>query len=102
MTTRTALTKAKRGAAFLDAKLGRGWRRKIRRTDLNMASYRYAGKGDCGCILSQLYSRYSDGIAALGIEFNDDRQRSLGFEASDGADYADLTEAWLEVLRGKA
>lgn len=100
MTTRTALTKARRGAAFLDEKLGRGWRRKIRRRDLDMASFYYSGKGTCGCIVSQLYTAYCDGVDALGIDIA--QQRRLGFEVDDREEYEDLTEAWLEVLRGKA
>ena len=100
MITRTALTKAKRGAAFLDAKLGRGWRRKVRRRDLNMESGLYAYKGDCGCILAQLYHTYDEGAAALGID--NDRAERLGFLDLEAESYPELTEAWREVLRGKA
>ena len=100
VTTRTARAKAKRGAAFLDAKLGRGWRRKIRRRDLAMQVGSYE-RGECGCILAQLYGDYFDGARHLGIAWGDD-VRSLGFESSGDTTYGDLTEAWLEVLREKA
>ena len=99
MTTRTALTKAKRGAAFLDAKLGRGWRRKIRRRDLDMQRYTYF-KGECGCILAQLHGDYGTGADTLGI--SDAECVTLGLEQGPGASYGELTEAWLEVLREKA
>lgn len=95
--TRTALNKARRGAAFLDGRLGRGWRRKIRRRDLDMASYSYERRGDCGCILAQIYGDYVGGVRTLGITpYN---QRRLGLESDNFVDYDDLTEAWREVLR---
>ena len=101
MTTRTAITKAKRGAAFLDAKLGRGWRRKIRRRDLDMRQGLYRWQGDCGCIIAQLYGSYTDGRLDLGVRGRE-RAASLGFDRSPRVGYAELTEAWLEVLREKA
>ena len=102
MTTRSALVKARRGAAFLDAKLGRGWRRKIRRRDLNMAVGISREKGECGCILAQLYTYYDDGAIEMEIDADFEAQEDLGFVQSDDASYDQLTEAWLEVLREKA
>jgi len=93
--TSTALRKARRGAAFLDAKLGRGWRRKIRRRDLNLAS-------PCNCIIGQLYNcDFEGGLRDLGIRSDRSVER-FGFEETPLAQYDDLTEAWLEVLRGRA
>ena len=84
------MTKAKRGAAFLDEKLGRGWRRKIRRRELNIDS-------PCNCIIGQLYDHnFLKGLVELGIR-SDRTLMRLGFGGEAG-----LTEAWLEVLRGKA
>ena len=100
MTTRTALTKARRGAAFLDAKLGRGWRRKIRRRDLDMQQGIYEGRGECGCILAQLYTNYEVGAEDLGITYA--LAERMGFLQDEKANWTSLTEAWLEVLREKA
>jgi len=96
-TTRTALAKAKRGAAFLDEQLRRGWRRKIRRRELDMGSGIYS-RGECGCVLAQLYDDYTVGLEELGI--NAVEEKRLGFNSSCRARYSELTEAWLEVLRG--
>lgn len=101
--TKKALTRARRGAAFLDGKLGRGWRRKIRRRKLDMAETDY--RTGCGCILAQLApdGSYTTGLKSVGLEdkyARHARQRQLGFDNDGGdTDYDDLTDAWLEVLR---
>lgn len=81
--TRTDLSRARRGAAWLDKKIGRGWRRKIRRRELAMESCQR-------CVLGQLYGDYGDGLEALGGEAADVKL---------GMDGTTPTEAWLEVLR---
>lgn len=97
--SKQALIRARRGAKWLDKKLGRGWRRKIRRTDLDMSSGEYTGKGDCGCIVAQLYGEFTHGLAELGIEEYVEDHR-LGLDIGDEVDdYDDLTEAWLTALR---
>lgn len=102
------IERARRGAAWLDAHLGRGWRRKIRRRSLRMDRGQVR-PGECGCILAQLdlaegysvgsFSRFADSIGLRALI-------RYGFVAAssndDQAQYADLTEAWREVLREPA
>lgn len=98
-TLRTAITRARRGAAFLDEVRGRGWRRRIRRRSLDMG---VGGAGQpCGCILQQLYGDYDDGAEALGFSGWSARAEALGF-LDRSYDYEPLTEAWLTVLREDA
>jgi hypothetical protein len=99
------LVRARRGAEFLDGKLGRGWRRKIRRRDLAMEEGLYGGRGTCGCILAQLGGDYSSMLEEVGLA-SDARIEALGFDelGVDGDhddSYDQLTEAWLTVLREK-
>lgn len=113
MKPETALKRARAGAAFLDEKFGRGWRRKIRRRRLNMASGAYRpSRGSCGCILAQLDAQiarddtdwpdrtgyYSDGVERFKVT----APVKLGFIAdsrvSDDDNYANLTKAWRKVL----
>lgn len=90
---RKARAAARRGAEYLDAKLGRGWRRKIRRRQLDLSD-------SCNCIVGQLndghYRPYTFGVSWRS-------ESRLGFDVgpSSGDDYEELTEAWLEVLREK-
>ena len=111
-----ALTRARRGAAYLDRKLGRAWRRTIRRSRLDMASstYRVVRPGPglhfgrCGCIMAQLDAHtperkgigsYADGVEKLaGFDPTGSTAVRLGF-FSTTAEYAELTEAWKTVLR---
>lgn len=93
-----ALERARRGAAWLDKKLGKSWRRKIRRRKLKMSKGVCPSPGDCGCILAQLYGRYEEGANALGMsDPYGNRAVALGFYSHGG--YADLDEAWRQVLR---
>jgi len=92
VSARDALRAAKRGAKFLDEQLGRGWRRKIRRRQLDLAE-------PCNCVLGQLYGDYSDGAYELGLVYSEEVR--LGFD-SEEEEYEALTAAWLEVLRGRA
>lgn len=93
-------TRVKRGARFLDKQMGRGWRRKIRRRDLNLGSPRYRGPGSCGGILAQLSAGgdYESGLRELGIKNKPGADMRYGFDTED-EDYGDLTEAWLTELR---
>jgi hypothetical protein len=105
VTKRTALARAKRGAAYLDEKLGRGWRRKIATTRLDMERGRCtrSARGSCGCILAQLAPEsdygertYASGAESVGINPWGDEARRLGFFTDDS--YKPLTDAWREVL----
>lgn len=93
-------TRVKRGARLLDKKLGPGWRRKIRRRDLNLAASTYEGRGSCGCILAQLApdGSYNTGLEILGISYFQREDRRYGFERED-EDYTELTAEWLKELR---
>jgi hypothetical protein len=110
-----ALERARRGAAFLDEKLGRGWRRKIRRNRLDMAKGIFkpdvpGGRGYCGCIVAQLSPRhtYGDVYNLLGLDPYGDEPAYLGLSLDDDVEaaveneaWALLTDAWLQVLREK-
>jgi hypothetical protein len=109
----TALDRAHAGAAFLDKRLGRGWRRKIKRRRLDMENpdYLLDNSASCGCILSQLDSYdgtrrgvYGHMCDVLGLEPSEERR--LGFLAEEEDDwdgcymsYGDLDVAWRTVLR---
>lgn len=100
-----AMKAARRGAKFLDRKLGRSWRKKIRRSELNMASGSYE-VGSCGCIIAQLYGEYEEGIDALNI-YGKFRNRKpadewYGFDQDSETGYGALTQAWKQVLRERA
>jgi hypothetical protein len=113
MTKEQALERARRGAAFLDEKLGRGWRRRIRRRRLDMAcgSFDPDVPSECGCIIAQLSPthHYADVYDLVGVEvFTDEAVQlglTLGFDgvgvSYEDAKWALLTEAWREVLREK-
>jgi hypothetical protein len=97
------LTRARRGAKFLDKKLGTGWRKKIKRRKLDMALGTIDRNG-CGCIVAQLFpgSGYVEGLDKLGINPWAERDEKLGFDTSASESYDELAEAWLQVLREKA
>jgi hypothetical protein len=111
MATVANLNRARRGAAWLDRHLGRGWRRRIlrRRLDMRAGYYRPNIKGDCGCILAQLDVSYSSGgdepgcylrgLEMVGLHHPSLTPARLGFEVVSDSSYEDLTDAWLEVLR---
>jgi hypothetical protein len=102
------IERARRGAAWLDEKLGRGWRRKIRRRSLRMEQG-YMHRGECGCILAQLdlarggNASGNGDFARLAEDLGMTALVSHGFVAHGSADgltrYDELTEAWREVLR---
>ena len=105
-----ALERARRGAAWLDKKLGPGWRRKIKRRKLDMSGGGFSS-GGCGCIMAQLdkaYGRrargtYGDGVRnLLGISPWGRRIVALGLDVPlprNDYDYDELTQAWRQVLR---
>jgi len=96
------LDRARRGAAHLDALLGPGWRRKIRRRRLNMASgWMPAWDGDsCGCILAQLSETGNYNPLEFGVTAPVRDGFAVSMASPDvEADYEDLTEAWRQVLR---
>lgn len=91
--TKQDVTKARRGAKYLDKVLGRAWRRKIRRRKLDMGMGVMNDKNECGCILAQLspgqwYDEYG---REIGID--DDLLSKFGLDGGVPA------EAWLQVLR---
>lgn len=96
MTKRQINAAVKRGAKLLDERLGRSWRRKIRRRDLDMDSGFYEGPGDCGCILAQLHESWDDGLLALGVPYKDADRFGFGGETDGGTP---LRNAWLQELR---
>lgn len=116
MNTETARERAHAGAVFLDRRLGRGWRRKIRRRRLNVENGFVARDPQSvhsrGCVLAQLHlagaipgadapvtgGSYYAAAAALDVA----APVRLGFMAPVGESvtgYERLTEAWLEELR---
>lgn len=95
------LRRARRGAAYLDKRLGRGWRRQIRRRRLNMGMGA-PGPNGCGCILTQLYGSYERGGDELDLNLDSGAPGRLGFYTAKYDDYEPLTEAWLTVLREKS
>lgn len=97
------LTRARRGAAFLDKKLGRGWRRRIRRRDLDLSAGVYEGPGSCGCVLAQLSFVGDFKIEAELLGLDDLAIERYGFDIEEDTDdkYDELTEAWRVVLREK-
>jgi hypothetical protein len=99
----TIQARAARGAAWLDKKLGRGWRRKIKRSKLEMSVGR-RGPNGCGCIITQLYGDYQGGEEPLGFDSGGRFAVSHGFLLPEGRRmndgyYTALTEAWLQELR---
>lgn len=88
------LTRARRGARALDRILGKGWRRKIRKTRLDMGcgTFYPDSVSSCGCILAQLRPGkfYLNTARELGLE---DKVDDYGF-AGDVDE-----ETWLKVLR---
>ena len=86
-----------RGARLLDEYWGPGWRDRIDRDRLDMAS-------DFGCVLGQLYGWYATGRGRLGLTTNQQATR-YGFVVTDGgqqwpapAATAALTPLWLAEL----
>lgn len=81
--------RVKRGIAFLD-KNRPGWRRKIKKTLLNM--------NDRGlCILGQLFGDYEDGKTKMGLSLLRSIQR--GFTDIDGYREEELTKVWLQEMK---
>ncbi len=105
MSKRDMQRAARRGAKFLDEKLGRGWRRKIKRRRLDMQSgyYNNGARGECGCIVAQLHpgNTYGGGLRHLDLDYRDATR--LGFQLPDEdystKQYEKLTDVWLEELR---
>ena len=87
------------GIRFLDKQYGKGWRKKIDLTKLNMGSF-------CDCILGQIGGHYAFHREKLGI--SGDRATDLGFNLptedilsiSDYfAQWLILTQTWRRLLR---
>lgn len=107
MTKRTALARARRGAALLDAKY-KNWRKKIDLDHLNMARGTYDGReNSCGCILAQVdlayrprasFGSWSRAAERLGLYDGSRSQHIHGFLADEDDDYELLDEAWKTVL----
>lgn len=101
MTHEEALEKARKGAAFLDEKLGRSWIYKIKRRKLIMevGSMHDSLNPGCGCILAQLNPRtnWLDGARQLGLTMEDAIE--LGFVTNVHMGFHELTKAWKQVIR---
>lgn len=103
-----ARRKARRGARFLDKKLGPGWRLSINVSRLNMGygSYVPRRENGCGCVLAQLDAADSDdgvglymrGAENLGLNADGDKARRLGFVTAQNSKYAALDVAWKEEV----
>lgn len=97
----TPYERALAGARFLDREV-RGWRRRIRCRELNMATgtHHY---GVCGCVLAQLSpdAQYETEAKLLGLDPHGDDAIRYGFfaGADDDAEYDALTVAWRTILR---
>lgn len=99
-----ALARARRGAAFLDKKLGRGWRRKIKRSKLNLDAGCFPSQWvnpGCGCVIAQLDEEgsYSHGAQVLGFRAYSTEATNLGFLNGSGIPNEVLTDAWKQVIR---
>lgn len=99
-----ALARARRGAAFLDKKMGKQWRRRIKRTKLNLDAGRFPSKRvhpGCGCVIAQLDEEgsYSHGAEALGFRAYSPQATKLGFLSGEGVPNSVLTDAWKQVIR---
>lgn len=115
----SALSRARRGARYLDGKLGKGWRRRIRRRRLDMGAPVYLGETGCGCVLAQIDAAlrtpkgklelvrcgldegggwYSSGAGRVGLDPYSERAEALGFLAREDEDYGPLNAAWRKVL----
>ena len=104
----TYASRVKRGAAYLDARIGRNWEKRIDPTTLDL-------QDGCECILAQVSEshRYLDGLNELGIKDLEDRDGApkarsyLGFSEtgkgkSIGEAFKRLTNAWLRLLAARA
>ncbi len=109
MTRRQARAAAQRGARFLDEQLGRGWRSEIVLSKLDMAASDPDGDG-CGCVLTQLYGTYEDGLHTLSIDDDGQEDADLGFTLPErdlglettAAGFGRLTDEWKNELRDTA
>lgn len=97
---RSVKAAVKRGAKLLDAKLGKGWARKVKVTRLELA--------DCQmCVLGQLYGDYDTGIDELG-DIDGPRH---GFDQPDFSEaldfdsyhevWASLNQLWRDEIRSR-
>lgn len=94
----TLYDRAVAGARFLDQHV-RGWRKRIRRRELNMEVGTYV-YGRCGCVLAQLdeHGDYESMAEILVGDPYGEAAHRLGFMAEDD-EYDALTDAWRKVLR---
>ena len=84
------------GAAFLDAKIGTQWRKKI-------DPERLALEDESACILGQTFGDYYDGLERLDI--SDDCAECLGFQTNEehlDDDYARLDREWKLLLKRRS
>ena len=80
-----------RGAALLDEKMP-GWYKRIDLGSLHMSSCH-------ACILGQLYTEYSLGVAALDI--NSYQKIDNGFNDDQIISYAALAKEWRRVIEAR-
>jgi hypothetical protein len=113
ITRRTALARARRGAALLDTKY-KTWRQNVNvyRLDQSSGFFDATDLLTCGCVLSQIdawfagsgFGRYSHRAHKLfGINWLEDPPVKYGFvvrgdSEEEEEEYKTLTEAWKTVL----
>lgn len=116
MTKRDRQRAVRRGIKLLDKTLGKGWKRYIKRRDLDLSASRYI-VGRCGCVLAQLDLNHPMGtgtgsyremaevlqrLAGESVGASPNAER-YGFDAaydnSDDLDYEGLNKTWREELR---
>ena len=93
-------TEVQRGIALLDSALP-GWRQQIDLDRLNMLRAERDRNG-CGCILTQAYGSYWDGLVALDFDWYASEDADYGFDVlgtnRPDSEYRVLTEAWKRAL----
>lgn len=98
-----ALTRAERGAAYLDKRMP-GWWRNIKRMELDMSSGWYVKGEHCGCILAQLCGEYGAGAEHFGLKADSPTTVRLGFTVTaypTRAPFRRLTAAWKKVIQAR-
>ncbi len=109
--------RAARGAALLDKRFGRGWARRVKLRQLDMAAGSYQPGAGCGCILAQLNSvevdgrhgSYSRGIemvfgdeAFIGSAETHNRSSHNGFNLYGAeSDWDALDAVWRDEVRSR-
>jgi hypothetical protein len=92
-------TEVQRGIALLDEKVP-GWRTKVDLDRLDMA-LGWPSRTGCGCILTQVFGSYGDGLQTLDFDTWHSDDDEFGFDVADARSdhrYRELTAAWKRAL----